>query len=123
MTLGFLITKHITRLQLLYYFTAEILGALLGSLFVMAAIGREADLGANSPNYGFPLPTIFVIEVLASALLMAVIVVVVYANGSRGYSGIDIGGIVGLDIFFFAFISGSSISPTRSLAPALTLKF
>ena len=32
-TLGFLITKHITKLQLVYYFTAEILGALLGSLF------------------------------------------------------------------------------------------
>lgn len=44
-TLGFLITKHITRLQLLYYFTAEILGALLGSLFVMAVIERENDLG------------------------------------------------------------------------------
>ena len=34
-TLGFLITKHITKLQFVYYFTAEILGALLGSLFVM----------------------------------------------------------------------------------------
>ena len=54
----FLITKHITKLQLLYYFTAEILGALLGSLFVMLVIGREADLGANSPNYAYPLPII-----------------------------------------------------------------
>ena len=33
-TIGFLITKHITKIQLLYYFSAEILGALLGSLFV-----------------------------------------------------------------------------------------
>ncbi len=31
-TVGFLITNHITKIQLLYYFTAEILGALLGSL-------------------------------------------------------------------------------------------
>jgi len=46
-TLGFLITKQITKLQLVYYFTAEILGALLGSLFVMYIIGREANLGAN----------------------------------------------------------------------------
>ncbi|MGE5661015.1 MAG: MIP/aquaporin family protein [Ignavibacteriales bacterium] len=119
-TLGFLITKHITRLQLLYYFTAEITGALLGSLFVMAVIGREADLGANSPNYIFPLPTIFGIEVLASALLMAVIVVVVYTKGLKGYSGLVIGGIVGLDIFFLAFISGASMNPARSLAPAIT---
>ena len=118
-TLGFLITKHITKLQLVYYFTAEILGALLGSLFVMYIIGREANLGANSPNYAFPLPAIFGIEVLASALLMAVIVVVVYTKGLRGYGGLVIGGIVGLDIFFLAFISGASMNPARSLAPAL----
>jgi aquaporin Z len=118
-TLGFLITKQITRLQLLYYFTAEILGALLGSLFVMAVIERENDLGANSPNYAFPRPTIFGIEVLASALLMAVILVVVNTKGLRGYSGLVIGGIVGLDIFFLAFISGASMNPARSLAPAI----
>ena len=119
-TLGFLITKHITKLQLVYYFTAEILGALLGSLFVMYVIGSEANLGANSPNYAFPLPAIFGIEVLASALLMAVIVVVVYTKGLRGYGGLVIGGIVGLDIFFLAFISGASMNPARSLAPAVT---
>lgn len=119
-TLGFLITKHITKLQLVYYFTAEILGALLGSLFVMIIIGNEANLGANSPNFSFPLPTIFGVEILASALLMAVIAVVVYTKGLRGYGGLVIGGIVGLDIFFLAFISGASMNPARSLAPALT---
>jgi glycerol uptake facilitator-like aquaporin len=118
-TLGFLFTKHITKLQLLYYFTAEILGALLGSLFVMYIIGMEANLGANSPNYAFSLPTIFGIEILASALLMAVIVGVVYTKGLRGYGGLVIGIIVGLDIFFLAFISGASMNPARSLAPAL----
>jgi aquaporin Z len=119
-TLGFLITKHITKLQLVYYFTAEILGALLGSLFVMFIIGNDAYLGANSPNYSFPLPTIFWIEVLASALLMAVIAVVVYTKRLRVYGGLLIGGIVGLDIFFLAFISGASMNPACSLAPALT---
>jgi aquaporin Z len=76
-TLGFLITKHITKKQLVYYILAEILGALLGSIFVMHVIGTDANLGANSPNYAFPLPTIFGIEVLVSALLMAVIITVV----------------------------------------------
>ena len=118
-TLGFLITKHITKLQLVYYFTAEILGALLGSLFVMYVIGREANLGTNSPNYAISLPAIFGIEVLASALLMSVIVLVVFTKGLRGYGGLVIGGIVGLDIFFLAFISGASMNPARSLAPAL----
>ena len=118
-TLGYLITKHITKIQLAYYFVAEIIGALLGSLFVKYVIGNNANLGANVPNYSFPIPIIFGIEVLASALLMAVILVVVYTGGLRGLSGLAIGGIVGLNIFFLSFISGASMNPARSLAPAL----
>jgi aquaporin Z len=117
-SIGFLITKHITKIQLLYYFTAEIVGALLAILFVKYVIGNEANLGANIPNYAYPLPLIFGIEILASGLLMAVIFVVVYTKGLKGFSGLVIGGIVGLDIFFLAFISGASMNPARSLAPA-----
>lgn len=118
-TLGFLITRHITKLQLLQYFAAEIIGALLASLFVMAIIGTEASLGANTPDYSYPLPLVFGIEVLATALLMAVIYLVVYTKGLRRLGGLAIGGVVGLDIFFLAFISGASMNPARSLAPAL----
>lgn len=118
-TLGYLITKHITKIQLAYYFAAEIIGALIGSLFVKYLIGSNDNLGANTPNYTFPIPVIFGTEVLASALLMAVILLVVYTKGLKGFSGIAIGGIVGLDIFFLSFISGASMNPARSLAPAL----
>jgi aquaporin Z len=118
-TIGFLITKHITKLQLLYYLSAEIIGALLASLFVRYVIGTEAYLGANAPNYTYPLPLIFGIEILASGLLMAIILTVMYTKGLKGFSGIVIGGIVGLDIFFLAFISGASMNPARSLAPAV----
>jgi aquaporin Z len=118
-TVGFLITKHITKIQLLYYLTAEIIGALFASLFVKYVIGTEAYLGANVPNYTYPLPLIFGVEILASGLLMSVILVVVYTKGLKGLSGIVIGGIVGLDIFFLSFISGASMNPARSLAPAL----
>ena len=118
-TVGFLITRHINKIQLIYYLTAEIIGALLASLFVKYVIGTEAYLGANAPNYAFPLPLIFGVEIFASAILMAVILVVVYTKGLRGFSGIVIGGIVGLDIFFLAYISGASMNPARSLTPAV----
>ena len=36
-TLGFLITRHITKIQLIYYFSAEIICALLGSLVAIFA--------------------------------------------------------------------------------------
>jgi aquaporin Z len=118
-TIGFLITKHITKKQLLYYFCAEIIGALLGSLTVKYVIGTNANLGANAPNHAFPIPVIFGVEVFASALLMGVILAVVRTNGLRGAGGIAIGGIIGLDILFLSFISGASMNPARSLAPAL----
>lgn len=118
-TLGFLISGHITKLQLLQYFAAEIIGALLASLFVISLIGNEATLGANAPDYSYPLPLVFGIEVFATALLIAVIYLVVHTKGLRGLGGLVIGGMVGLDIFFLAFISGASMNPARSLAPAL----
>jgi aquaporin Z len=93
-TVGYLITGHIRRIQVPRYFVAEIIGALLTSLFVKYFIGSEAHLGANSFNHSYPISVVFGIEVLASALLMAVILAVVYTRGLRGFSGIAIGGIV-----------------------------
>ena len=118
-TIGYLITGHLRKNLLAWYFGAEIIGALLASVFVKYVIGTEANLGANAPNYDFSLSIIFGIEVLASAFLMAVIYAVVLTKGLKGFSGIAIGGIVGLDIFFFGLISGASMNPARSLAPAL----
>jgi aquaporin Z len=118
-TLGYLITRHIRSTQLVYYFAAEIVGALLASLFVKYFIGNEAHLGANSFNHSYPILFVFGIEVLASFLLMAVILAVVYTKGLRGFGGVAIGGIIGLDIIFLSFISGASMNPARSLAPAL----
>jgi aquaporin Z len=122
-TIGFLASGHIKKSQLPVYFGAEITGALLASLFVLLFIGTEANLGANAPNYSFPLPVIFGVEAMATAFLMAVIFAVVYTKGLGGWSGIAIGGMVGLDIFFFSFVSGASMNPARSLAPALLSGF
>lgn len=118
-TIGYYITGHISKIQIVYYFVAEIIGAILGSLFVLTFIGDKANLGANAPNYDFSILLIFPVEVLASAMLMGVIFYVVYTKGLRGFSGVAIGGIVGLDILFLAFISGASMNPARALAPAL----
>ncbi len=118
-TIGYYITGHISKIQIAWYFAAEIIGAILGSLFVMNFIGQEANLGANTPNLDYSIFLIFPVEVLASGLLMAVIFTVVFTKGLKGFSGIAIGGIVGLDIFFLAIISGASMNPARALAPAL----
>ena len=118
-TMGFIITTHTPKNFLKLYLIAEIIGAILGSIFVKYVIGTQANMGANAPNYHYSIPLIIGVEILVTALLMAVIMVVIHTKGLRGFSGIVIGGMVGLDIFFFAFISGASMNPARSLAPAI----
>ena len=51
-TVGFLITNHLKTKQKLFliYLAAELIGALLASIFIFVGIGKEANLGANAPN-------------------------------------------------------------------------
>jgi aquaporin Z len=121
-TVGFLITNHFGRKKglLMVYLLAEIIGGILASIFIYFFIGQEANLGANAPNYtNYPVYVIVGIEILASALLMLVILIVVYTKGLKKFGGLAIGAIVGLDIFLFGLISGASMNPARSLAPAV----
>lgn len=121
-TVGFLITGHLQRKHKLFliYIGAELIGALLASIFIFSIMGNEVNLGANAPNYiDYPIYVIIIVEILASALLMLVILTVVYTNRVKRFGGIAIGAIVGLDIFLFGLISGASMNPARSLGPAI----
>ncbi len=85
-TVGFLVTKHMPKNLFPIYLAAEIVGAILGSVFVKYAIGTQVNLGANSPDYHYSIPLIASVEILATALLMAVILVVVHTKGLKGFS-------------------------------------
>ncbi|MGZ5509441.1 MAG: aquaporin [Nitrososphaeraceae archaeon] len=77
-TVGFLITNHLQKKQQLFltYLAAELIGALLASIFIFSIMGNEVNLGANAPNYtNFPVYVIVGIEVLASALLISLLFV------------------------------------------------
>ena len=121
-TIGFLISKHLERKKrvLLIYLLAEVIGGIMASIFIFVIFGNVVNLGANAPNYlNYPIYVIVGIEILASALVMLVILIVVYTKGLKRFGGIAIGAIVGLDIFLFGLISGASMNPARSLAPAI----
>jgi aquaporin Z len=121
-TVAFLITKHLERKKglLIIYLLAEVIGGILASIFIYFIFGNLAHLGANAPNYtNFSIYVIVGIEILASALLMLIVLIVVYTKGLKKFGGIAIGAIVGLDTVLFGLISGASMNPARSLAPAI----
>jgi glycerol uptake facilitator-like aquaporin len=118
-TIGFLITKHMPRNLLGLYLVAEFIGAFSGILFVKYVIGTQANIGANAPNYAYPIPLIFGVEVLATMFVMGITLIAVHERGHHGPWWVAVAAVIGLDIFFFGSISGASMNPIRSLAPAV----
>jgi len=118
-TIAFFITKHVKGKQLPYYFVAQAVGAFLGCVFVLLVIGDYANLGTNAPNPTSTVEANISYEILTSIFLMGVIYIVVHFKKLGKLTGVAIGGIIALDILFFGLVSGASMNPIRSLAPAV----
>ncbi len=118
-TVGFFITKHVKGRQLPYYFVAQAVGAFLGSIFVLVVLGDYANLGTNYPNPASTVEANIIYEILTTVFLMGVIYIVVHFKKLGKLTGVAIGGVIALDILFFGLVSGASMNPIRSLAPAV----
>ena len=118
-TVAFFITKHVKGRQLTYYFAAQAIGAFMGSIFVLLVMGDYANLGTNYPNPTSIVEANISYEILTSIFLMGVIYIVVHFKKLGKLTGVAIGGIIALDVLFFGLVSGASMNPMRSLAPAV----
>ena len=118
-TIAFFITKHVKGKHLPLYFTAQAVGAFLGSIFVLVVLGDYANLGTNYPNPASTVEANISYEILTTIFLMGVIYIVVHFKKLGKLTGVAIGGVIALDILFFGLVSGASMNPIRSLAPAV----
>ncbi|HXV65738.1 MAG TPA: aquaporin [Nitrosopumilaceae archaeon] len=118
-TIGFFISGYLHAKKIPLYFSAQFLGAIFGTFFVKIIFGNFADLGLNFPNYSYPIILIFLVEIIATVLLMGVILTTVHIKGLNKFVSLAVGGIVALDVYFLGPISGASMNPIRSLSPAL----
>ena len=122
-TLAFLITRHMPARLLPLYLGAEFVGAFLANAFVWGIIGNDAHLGANAPNYHYTIPEIIGVEILATMILIAMILLVVHTKGLKRIGPAAIGAMIFFDIYFLSFVSGASMNPIRALAPAVLSGF
>jgi aquaporin NIP len=118
-TAAFTLTRHFPGRDALAYVAAQITGAVLGALVLVAVWpDQPAQLGATVPSVG--VGSAFVYEIVLTAFLMFVIMAVATDTRAVGAAAaIAIGGTVGLDAIFGGPITGASMNPARSFAPAL----
>jgi MIP family channel proteins len=121
-TLAFALVKRFPWRHVLPYIGAQAAGALLASAAHFALFGHAVALAAN---YGAHIPNVppaaaFGFELIFGFLLMLVIMAV--ATDTRvpaPVPALAIGLTVVLEIQFGGPLSGASMNPIRSLAPAL----
>lgn len=100
------------------YIAAQSAGAISASLLLRLLFPASATLGATLPAGG--VWQSFVLEIVLTAALVLVILSVSTGAKERGITaGITIGAVVGLEAMFAGPITGASMNPVRSLAPAL----
>jgi aquaporin NIP len=117
-TFSFALTRHFPWSRAAAYWTAQLAGALAAALLLRASLGDIANVGATQPS-GSEAQS-FVWEMVMTAFLMFVILAVATDTRAVGEAAaIAIGGTIALDALFGGPISGASMNPTRSLAPAL----
>lgn len=117
-TLAFTAAKRFPARDVLPYVTAQCLGAVLASTALLVLFGNRASLGATLPAGSTGQS--FGLEVMLTAILMFVILHVSTGPKEVGVmAGIAVGGTVALEAAFAGPVSGASMNPARSLAPAL----
>ena len=117
-TFGFALVRHFPWRDVPWYWTAQLAGALAASLSLRAMFGLVADMGATLPA-GTALQSLG-LEIVVSFFLMLVIMAVATDVRAVGQAAaIAIGATVGLEAIFAGPISGASMNPARSLAPAM----
>ena len=117
-TFAFALTRHFPWPRAVAYWSAQLVGALLAASLLRASLGNIADTGATLPS-GSQWQS-FLWELVMSAFLMFVILAVATDTRAVGEAAaLAIGGTIALDAMFGGPISGASMNPARSLAPAL----
>jgi aquaporin NIP len=116
-TLGFAIGRHFPWSLVPQYWAAQLLGGVAASLVLRSLFGDVANLGTTLPS-GSATQSL-VLEILLTLFLMVVVTAVATDTRAVGQAAaIAIGGTIILEVLWAGPISGASMNPVRSLAPA-----
>jgi aquaporin Z len=117
-TIGFLVAGRFGRRQVAPYILAQIAGAILASTLLRAMFPSHSTLGATFPA-GTAIQS-WLLEMVLTLMLMVVILCVSTEGQEKGLlAGVAVGAVIALEALFAGPVSGASMNPVRSFAPAV----
>lgn len=117
-TIGFAFAGRFEKKQVAPYIIAQILGAVAASYILKALFPDQLLYGNTLPSDGWLQS--FILEFILTFILMFVIMKVSSGSKETGtMAAIAIGGTVLIEALVFGPITGASMNPARSIAPAL----
>jgi aquaporin NIP len=117
-TIGFWAARRMSGREVLPYIASQFIGAILASGLLRFLFPENKLLGATMPA-GSEMQS-FVLEAVLTFFLMLTILNVSTGSKEKGITaGIAVGSVIALEAMFAGPISGASMNPARSLAPAL----
>jgi len=117
-SIAFTVARKFPANKLVPYIFSQLLGAVMASFFLKLLFPQNEMLGGTLPS-GTEIQS-FILEIFLAFFLMLVILNVAHGSSEQGlFAGIAIGSTVLLEAMFAGPISGASMNPVRSIAPAL----
>jgi aquaporin Z len=120
-TLGFWLMQKLDTRTALGYVCAQLIGAVLGSLPLLAwgSIGKSVDLGATVPGAGYSTSMVLLGEAITTFALIGGLCTFIGFRNLRRFTPAMIPVLYGVMVPLEAAISGTSTNPARTLGPAL----
>lgn len=117
-TLGFWAAGRLPARNAGVFLVAQLIGGFAASLLLRLLFPDHGSLGATLPSGS--VWQSFLLEVVLSGILMVVVLRVSSGPRERGITaGIAVGAVIALEALCGGPISGASMNPVRSLAPAV----
>lgn len=117
-SIAFWVSKRFSGKEVLPYIISQFLGAILASLTLSFMFPQHELLGATLPAGSWEQS--FVMEFILTFILMFVILLMSEGSKEVGVmTGFAVGMVVAFEAIFAGPVSGASMNPARSLAPAI----